>query len=180
MSSLQVKQTPSEERKNPPSSRPPRKGRVDGGSNSIRQRFGRFSHNDAVGRFTGSTILWVCYPKPWRAPMNGKRESLHHGKSGEVQVCEPCAKCGSFSGAGSTDREFQGPDHNETVREKFLNPISQARRTQVRNRATDCISQVSRHWETGRTRFQSGFNLSKKASLVNPRLTQCRGGPTST
>ena len=29
----------------------------------------------------------------------------------------------------------------------------------------DCISQVSRHQETGRIRFQNGFNFSEKASL---------------
>ena len=37
-----------------------------------------------------------------------------------------------------------------------------------RRRATDSISQVSRHLETGRRGFHNSLNLSKKASLVNP------------
>ena len=39
--------------------------------------------------------------------------------------------------------------------------------SKARHRATDCISHVSRHREIGRMRFQSGFNCSKKAYLVN-------------
>ena len=46
--------------------------------------------------------------------------------------------------------------------------MSQARRTQARHRVTDCVSHVSRHRETGRIKFEDGFNLSKKASVVNP------------
>ena len=48
---------------------------------------------------------------------------------------------------GATDCESQVPNHQETSRETFFNPMSQARRTQARHRATDCISLVSRHWE---------------------------------
>ena len=50
----------------------------------------------------------------------------------------------------------------ETCRETFFNPMSQSRRPEARHRATYCMSQVSRHRETGRTRIQNGFNLSKK------------------
>ena len=35
-------------------------------------------------------------------------------------------------------------------------------------RATDCKFQVPDHQETSREKLQSGFNLSKKAPLVNP------------
>ena len=45
--------------------------------------------------------------------------------------------------------------------------MPQAMRNQARHWATDCILQVSRHWETGRIRFRKGFNFSKKAPLVN-------------
>ena len=55
----------------------------------------------------------------------------------------------------TTDCKFQVPDHQETSPENTTNE-------------TDCISQVSRHGETGRIKFQSGFKLSKKAFLVNP------------
>ena len=50
-------------------------GRVVGGTDSVRKRFGRLRHDDAVGRFTGRT--WVCYAKEWAALMSGKTESLH-------------------------------------------------------------------------------------------------------
>ena len=39
---------------------------------------------------------------------------------------------------------------------------------QAKHRVTECISQVPEHRETRRTRFQNGFNLSKKASPLNP------------
>ena len=39
--------------------------------------------------------------------------------------------------------------------------------SQARHQATDCFSPVSRHQETGCIKFQSGFNLSKRTSLVN-------------
>ena len=68
----------------------------------------------------------------------------------------------------ATDWNSRVPDHHAPGREKFFNPTSQARRTQPRHRATDCVSQMSRHPETRRTRFQEGFNFSKKAFLVNP------------
>ena len=42
---------------------------------------------------------------------------------------------------------------------KFQPP---ARRAQARHRATDCISQVSKHREIGRMKFQSGFDLQTK------------------
>ena len=61
------------------------------------------------------------------------------------------------------------------AREKSLNPMSQARRIQARDRATDVLSHVSQHQESGRIKFQSGFDLLKKFSLVSPRVTQCRG-----
>ena len=54
---------------------------------------------------------------------------------------------------------------------KIENPMSLGER-----RATNCISQVSRHRKTGRIKFQNSFNFSEKASLVNLRLTHCRGG----
>ena len=56
--------------------------------------------------------------------------------------------------------KIQVPGHQETGREKFFNPTSQDRRAQARHRAADCMSQVSRHRETDRVRFQNGFNLS--------------------
>ena len=56
----------------------------------------------------------------------------------------------------ATDCKFQVPDHQQIGWEKFLNLVSQARRTQV-----------SMHRETGRTVFQSGFNFSKEASLAH-------------
>ena len=65
-----------------------------------------------------------------------------------------------------TDCILQVPDHQETGREKFFNPMSQARKKQSRHRETDCISHVSRHRETSWIKFQSGFNLSRLASLV--------------
>ena len=37
------------------------------------------------------------------------------------------------------------PDHQETGRAKFFNAMSLAWKTHARHRATDCISQVSRH-----------------------------------
>ena len=55
------------------------------------------------------------------------------------------------------------PEHQETGREKFLNPMSQATRIQVRRLVTDCISQVFRPQEPSRTRFQSGSNISVNA-----------------
>ena len=51
-----------------------------------------------------------------------------------------------------SDCESQVPEHQETGREKFLNPMSEARRIQARHRVTDCMSQVSRHREIGRIR----------------------------
>ena len=56
----------------------------------------------------------------------------------------------------------------ETGLEKFCNPMCQARRIQARHRATDCTSEVSRHWETGHLMLQSGFNFPEKACLVIP------------
>ena len=40
--------------------------------------------------------------------------------------------------------------------------------SQSRRRATDCRSQMSKHQGVSRRRFQNGFNLSRKASRVNP------------
>ena len=57
----------------------------------------------------------------------------------------------------------QVPEHQETDREKFLNPMSQARRIQVRHLVTDCISQVFRPQQPSRTSFQSGSNISMNA-----------------
>ena len=72
----------------------------------------------------------------------------------------------TFRRRRATDCKLQVPDHQQTGREKFVNPVLQARRTQARCRATDCISHVSRHRETVALRFQSGFKLSKKACLM--------------
>ena len=64
--------------------------------------------------------------------------------------------------------KFQMPDHQKNDRHKFFNPMSQARKTQAMHGATDCISQVSRHRETGYMRVESAVNFSKKAFLVTP------------
>ena len=75
----------------------------------------------------------------------------------------------TFRRRWATDCNLQLPDHQKTGREKFFNPVSEARRTKVRHRATDCTSHVPRDWDTDRIMFQNGFNnFSKKASLVDP------------
>ena len=54
---LLVKKISASDRDNPPSPRLPMKSSFDGRSDSLRQRFGRFCHFDAVGRFTSSAIF---------------------------------------------------------------------------------------------------------------------------
>ena len=53
--------------------------------------------------------------------------------------------------------KFQMPDHQKNDRHKFFD-----------HGATDCISQVSRHQETGYMRVESAVNFSKKVFLVTP------------
>ena len=73
-----------------------------------------------------------------------------------------------------TDCKFQVPNHQETGHEKFFNSMSQARIPQTKHRATECNSKVSKHRETSRMECQSGFNLSKKASLVTFSCAELR------
>ena len=70
---------------------------------------------------------------------------------------------------GSCDRlQIPGAISAGAGPETVNNPMSFTQKIQARYRATDCVSQVSSHPETGGARFQYGFNLSKTASLVNP------------
>ena len=64
----------------------------------------------------------------------------------------------------SGDR-LQIPAHQDAGREKFFNPMSQARRTQARHRPI-ALSQVTRHRETGHDKgperlqpFKEGFSV---------------------
>ena len=165
------------------------KGRVDGRSDSVHERFGLFFVTMSCWKIHRQ-CFWVSDAQKWATLTKEQgRVSIVDSrcKSDQVQVWELCANCGSFKKSlvnpmnvrrrRATDCIFQVPAHQESGREKFFNPVDQARRTQARHGATDCISQVSRQRETGRIKFQSGFNLSQKASLVNPP-TQCRGGTT--
>ena len=54
-----------------------RTGRVDGRSDSLRQRFGRFCEDDAVGRFTCSAISGFFLCDEIGYSYERKRKSLH-------------------------------------------------------------------------------------------------------
>ena len=47
-----------------------------GRSDNVCQRFGRYCHTDAVGRFTCSAFFGFCNTKKWAALTNGTEESL--------------------------------------------------------------------------------------------------------
>ena len=85
----------------------------------------------------------------------------------------------TFEAVGRPIANSRCPDHQETGRDKFFNPMTQVRRIQARHRATDCALQVLRHRETGRVRFQNGFNLAKEGLSGEPLLPprHCRGDP---
>ena len=129
------------------------KSSFDGRSDSLRQRFGRFCHFDAVGRFTSSAIFGFIMRRN-ELLLRIKRERIRHWLKMEGACRRTMCQLWLFQ-------------KNQVF------PMSLRRR-----RATDCESEVPIHRETGRRKFQNVFNLSKKASLVSSRLTQSRGGTT--
>ena len=150
-----------------------RKGRVDGRNDSAIERFGSFCHNDAVGRFTSSAIFGCIMRRNALLLRMKKGEPPSMIRDGKVIRCKSENHVPLLAVSEEprfhpmTLRRRWAPRAPGEVRNKFFNPMSQAKRTQARHRVTDCVSHVSRHRETGRIRFEDGFNLSKKASLVN-------------
>ena len=160
MNSVLVKRIPSEDRKNPLYDRQ-RKGRVDKRNDSVCTRFGLFCHNDVVGRFTSSAIFGSLVRRNWLLLRMEKSESPSLIRDGEVIRCKsenhvPSAAISKeprlpdvFSQASGDRLEIPGA--SASGREKFFNPMFQARRTQARLRET-----------TSRTRFQSGSTFQRR------------------
>ena len=99
-------------------------------------------------------------------------------KDGEVTRCKPqihvpivaisknFAHPMTIEGAGRPIANSRRQSIRRPVR-TFFHPMSQLERNQAKHRVTDCMFQVSKHRDSGRTRFFHRFNFSKKAFLAN-------------
>ena len=115
-----------------------RKGRSDGRSDTLRQRFGHSCHKKCCWKIHQQSCLWVYCAKTFGYSHEWKRERspslLRDGKVKYGASLRTMCQLWQFL-------------------KNLVHPMTLRRR-----RATDCMSQVSRYREAGRIKLQNGFN----------------------